>query len=318
MASVRELARAHQDHQRRISAGVTREATRLWRRVARGDIAGSWRLLSPRLFALLSAAQVAAARQSDGYAATVLAAQGVDDPPVGLLLPEAFAGITSTGGNLVAALAEPVIAAKLGLAQGWGIDRAMGYGLAVLTRTVDTQVTDAGRAADSVATATRRRVRWYVRMVSPGACSRCIILAGRRYAWNDGFLRHPHCHCRHIPLAEDADDYRTDPRAYFDRLSADEQDQTFGKAGAQAVRDGADLAQVVNARAGMDTIAGPTGRRRQTTRKVAGRDVFATKTGTSRRGTSPGFRLMPEQIYREAGADRDEAVRLLRRYGYIL
>jgi hypothetical protein len=76
----------------------------------------------------------------------------------------------------------------------------------------------------------------------------------------------------------------------------------FGQAGAAAIRDGADLGQVVNARRGMYTAAGRS----------------LTVESTTRRGVAPGkVRLMPEQIYREARGDRDEAIRLLKRFGYL-
>lgn len=104
--------------------------------------------------------------------------------------------------------------------------------------------------------------------------------------------------CIHIPCREDsADDLRTDPKAYFNSLSAAEQDRLFTKAGAEAIRSGADMARVVNARRGM---------------QVAGDGRAYTTEAAGRRP-----RLMPEQIYREAGTDRAEALRLLRLHGYI-
>lgn len=71
----------------------------------------------------------------------------------------------------------------------------------------------------------------------------------------------------------------------------------FGKAGAEAIRSGADMAAVVNARRGMYTAA--DGRK------------YTREAATRRR-----LRLMPEQIFREA-KDRDDAIRLLRLHGYI-
>ena len=75
----------------------------------------------------------------------------------------------------------------------------------------------------------------------------------------------------------------------------------FTRAGAESIRQGADIAQVVNARSGMYTAAG-----RQ-----------LTTTAARIRGQG-GIRLMPEQILREAGNDRDEAQRLLKRFGYLI
>ncbi len=71
----------------------------------------------------------------------------------------------------------------------------------------------------------------------------------------------------------------------------------FGKAGAEAIRAGADIGSVVNARRGMYTAAG-------------GR--LYTRSGATRTRR----RMMPEQIVREA-TDRDDTLRLLRLHGYL-
>jgi hypothetical protein len=47
---------------------------------------------------------------------------------------------------------------------------------------------------------------------------------------------------------------------------------------------------------------------------AAGRDL--TRTAAAGRGQG-GIRLMPEQVFREADGDRDEALRLLKRFGYL-
>src|SRR5688500_1052764 len=96
------------------------------------------------------------------------------------------------------------------------------------------------------------------------------------------------CDCVHIPVAEDtSDDLRTNPRAYFDSLSVAEQDKAFTKAGAEAIREGADMNQVINARRGMHEA-------------TDGR-LYTTEAA----GRRP--RLMPEQVLREANGDRGEA-----------
>jgi len=103
-----------------------------------------------------------------------------------------------------------------------------------------------------------------------------------------------------VPAAEDAPgDLTTDPRAYFDSLPAAEQARLFTKAGAEAIRQGADVAQVVNARRGMYSAAGRA----------------LTTTGTDRRLR---VRLMPEEIIREADGNRAEALRLLRLHRYLI
>jgi hypothetical protein len=105
------------------------------------------------------------------------------------------------------------------------------------------------------------------------------------------------CDCRHIPVAESVPgDVQVNPHAYFDSLDPAAQDDLLGKDGAAAVRAGADMAKVVNARRGM--TAASDGR------------LYTTEAA----GRRP--RLMPEQIFREA-RDREDAVRLLRLHGYL-
>jgi hypothetical protein len=177
-------------------------------------------------------------------------------------------------------------------------------------------VIDAARAAETAAAAARDEVTGYVRMLNPPSCSRCVVLAGKFYRWNDGFDRHPPtCDCRHIPVNESiAEDLTVNPDRYFWSLSPADQDKTFGKANAQAIRDGADIAQVVNARRGMQRA------------QVGGRDVVISTEGTTRfglayrgrTGRNATWRLMPESIYDIAGDNRDEATRLLRLAGFII
>lgn len=102
-----------------------------------------------------------------------------------------------------------------------------------------------------------------------------------------------------------ADDFRVDPKLYFESLNESEQNRIFTKAGAEAVRDGADLNRVVNARLGI------------TTYQVGSERYKVTTVGTGRKGRRRPLRLLPETIYKQANGDRDEAIRLLRVNGYI-
>lgn len=153
----------------------------------------------------------------------------------------------------------------------------------------------------------------WIRLLTPPSCGRCAVLAGKWYGWNEGFRRHDNCDCRHVPALEvDGKDMLTDPREYFNSLDREEQDDYFGLGNAEAIRNGADVSQVMNA-----STSG-------TTYTVEGRTF--TRAGTTRRGyygqTEPGrkkiLRPTPAQIYRDAKGDRQEAVRLLRRFGYIV
>jgi len=184
--------------------------------------------------------------------------------------------------------------------------QALAGGLKLLERNISTTLADTGRTAASVDIVTRPQVG-YVRMLNPPSCSRCTVLAGRYYKWNAGFRRHPRCDCIHQPSkgidAAKSEGLIADPYDYFNGLSEAEQDKAFTKAGAQAIRDGADISQVVNARRGMATSQGLLITREGT-----------TKRGYYGRGKSP--RLMPETIYQTAGS-REEALRMLKQYGYI-
>lgn len=297
-----EVALAHYRQQVALARRAARELARLWARVDRQAIGPSWAASVPAATQILTTTQVLAASSSSAYVDAVLEAQGIDPDAEGRLDPAAFAGVASDGRDLGSLLYQPAITALSGIKRGESVSRGLAAGRLELDMIVRTQVADAGRVADGVAVVARRKVGGYVRLLSPPSCSRCVLLAGRWYRWNAGFQRHPRCDCRHIPAAEDAaGDLRTDPKDYFESLSPDQQDRVFTKAGAEAIRDGADIARVVNARRGMYTADGR----------------LFTREATTRRGTGRRVRLMPEQIYREAQGDRGEAIRLLRLHGYI-
>lgn len=339
-------ASRHYRRLQRLKGVVLVSARRAWRRL---DPEGNWQEqyrddVGPKLTALAVAAQIAATRESDAYIADVLneldfgpetepgvvpanafAGWAGDGRPVSTLLEGAVvrAGrsigrqLEETGGQPDATSLPEVIADALNAGEGW------------LDMVLETIVADTARAAEQAAIAPREWVEGYVRMLNPPSCSRCVILAGRYYHWNDGFERHPRCDCVHIPAPEaDFTDLRVNPDAYFQSLSRAEQDKAFTIAGAEAIRDGADISQVVNARRGMHTAAinqrGWIAKGRLARTEVFGRGVFVTTEGVTKRGTGrkamgPGrpFRLMPESIYEIADGDRDEAVRLMELYGYI-
>jgi len=153
-------------------------------------------------------------------------------------------------------------------------------------RLVESIVTDAARAAESVAVAVRPHI-YHVRYVNPPCCARCAILAGRVYKWSTGFERHPGCDCSMIPTTI-ASQYRQNP----DELVRSGQVRGLSKADMQALADGADLGRVVNVR--------------------------SKKAGLLEAGhaLTRGGRPTPAGIYRIA-SDREHAIELLKRYGYI-
>lgn len=280
----------------------------------------------PAILAYLTAGQLLAASSADAYTSEALGS--ADRAPVAAVDPVLLAGTASDGRELYSALLSPLIATQTALQQGVREQDALGRGLSTLVRLVSTQVADAGRVADGVAGVSH----WaggYVRVLTPPSCARCAILAGKVFRWNRGFQRHPHCDCRHRPVGSAEADMAHDPRSYFESLSRAVQDRTFTAAGAQAIRDGADPAQVVNASRGMSTAS------------VGGRDILHTTEGVTKRGwyatvqraLDPNVRfektpasqhtrlrrprLMPEQIY-SLGLGREETLRLLMKNGYFL
>ena len=302
----------YERRQKALGKRTADQVRTLWRQVDPRNIGSSWRSLLPQAHGTVSNGQAAAATLADRYVADALYAQGARDLDIaGDLRPLRLSGVASDGRDLVSLLYQPAISTLVALGQGATVERAMATGLMKLDVISRTQVADASRAAETVNIASRPRVTGYVRMLSGKSCSRCIILAGRRYRWNAGFRRHPRCDCRHVPAMEDVPGaVETNPKLTFESMNSAEQNRAFTKAGAEAIRNGADINQVVNARRGMDTAV------------VFGRTVQHTREGVTRYGQAGRrlkgpVRLMPEQILIEANGNREEAIRLLRLHGYI-
>jgi hypothetical protein len=302
MPALLEVAADHAAARRRLALAAAGEAEAMWARVDPANIRSTWQRSLGRLLVIVAGAQRAAAGQADKYLDQVLTAQRISPAGHGLVNSAALTGVASDGRGLMTLLYQPVVTALVGIGGGNDVPRALASGRGVLDMIVRTQVADAGRAADQVAMTARPQVTGYVRMLVGRSCSRCAILAGRHYSWRADFKRHPRCDCTAVPAREDtADDLRTDPKRYFDSLSTAEQSRQFTVAGAESIRSGADVAQVVNARSGMYS--------------AAGRSLTSTAARTRGQG---GVRLMPEQILREANGNRDEALRLLKRFGYLI
>lgn len=182
--------------------------------------------------------------------------------------------------NAEALATEPLAAATL-------MSRVASLG--ALTRFASTMLHDASRTATQVDIVTRPAVTGHVRDVSVPCCSRCALLAGRVYRWSSGFRRHPQCECGMIPTDSSGAELVTTPDELFRRG----QIRDLSRADTRAVREGADLGRVVNVQ-----------------KKAAG-----LSEGSS--VIARGNKLTPAGIYRVA-SDKDEALRLMRRYGYVL
>lgn len=309
MASIPPAIEHHYGLVREQEARALATATRQWRKLGTNWIADAWADRVPTVAAAVTAAQRTAAASALVSGALALGQQDTWAAPDGLVDPGAFAGLAADGRDLEKLLNIPARTTRRLIGQGMDAAQALEAGERQLTMMVLTEVADAGRGAAGVQIAARPRTG-YVRMLAPPSCSRCIILAGRFYRWNQGFLRHPRCDCKHVPtmVADQAEAAAhgliDDPYEAFNRMSEAEQNRVFAKAGARAIRDGADIFQVVNAR-----------------RHMAYRGAF-TNEGITRFGWAGQLlkprqrRPTPETIYR-LNPNREQAVEALRTYGYI-
>jgi hypothetical protein len=320
-----DAAVAHYKQMQRLQGLVVLAAADLWAEVSLADLTGSWAAQVPLLLPVLSGVQVKAAAAGASYGAETLAQQGLYEAPQHFVDPKAFGGVASDGRTLEGLLYAAVPHVKVLIGGGMDPKQALKSGGSFLTTITRTQVADAGRGAAGVDTATRNRVS-YVRMLNPPSCSRCSILAGRVYRWNAGFRRHPKCDCVHVQTtsvhAAKTEGLVHDPYEYFKSLSPEEQDRNYTKAGAQAIRDGGDIFQVVNSRRGM-SYAGES--KDGSKRGQAVKGSFTTE-GTTKRGNfrsasgdlTKGKRLTPDAIYKLNGDNRAAALKDLEKYGYIL
>lgn len=350
--TVESVAAEYQARQIQIAAVTANQMLALWRQVSGGDISASWGAVAPLAALVLTRGQVQAASMADGYLNSVADAFGGVSFANSAVEPVGFGGVSSDGRNLTGMLDAAVVASKRSILAGATVPAALQSGASVLRVIATSQVADAGRTATSVAMFTRDepapasthpfkgpgghmyvkdgdgktvphfRAQSYVRFVNAGACARCIILAGKKYHKQSPFLRHPHCHCTHIPVDENLGDYpATDPKAAYDNMTQAERVKTFGKAGARAIDEGADMSQVVNARQGIYTTdSGRLATRMGTTKRgfYGSSQTEFTNTGTtSKYGRTVQARLMPEEIFKVA-QNREDALRLLRHYRYII
>jgi hypothetical protein len=250
-------------------------------------------------------ARIAAVVGSYQFASATIGSRGIASAAgadQALVNPVPFAGWTAAGFPLTDPLAE--ILAE--------IDTATEALLSDIDRFVASEVADAGRSASQAEIVSRPNWTNYVRVLNPPSCTRCAILAGRIYRDLEGFERHPLCDCQHWPVT--SWEQAHDEGLIFSANDAFEKGQIHGLsvADAQAITDGADIAQVVNAHRGMAT-ADIFGHSR----------VKVTSAGTTKRSAwrkaNPNrpYRLRPEAIY-DIAADREEVLRLLRLYGYLI
>ena len=292
--------------------------------------------MGPRLTRVVSKGQLRAATHGVNALDPILAEQGLSTEAVARFRPASLAGVASDGRGLESLLTLGALKMNTSLDGGVLFGEASQVGWKFIEKAVATQVADAFRVGMGGQAVATKSASLFVRVVNPGACARCVVLSGITSGDMEAFERHPQCRCINIPMSEDfPGDVGTNPDEYFNRLSEAEQDRTFTKAGAQAIRDGADMNQVVHARRGMHTTV--DGVQKRLIRDSFGR--YTTTEGMTQRGYAhkvmarqPGWstqvgssvtrrkvtqvRLMPESIY-EIAKDRAEAISMLKAYGYF-
>lgn len=332
-----------QDHQqqRAVQAATTAAAVRqVWNTVDPENLEQSWLARAALVAELIRAGQTAAAATAEPWLTVETG------PGEGAVSTQAA---VEAAGDLSVPLVYPLLIALNRIRRGFTLGLSILSGAYFLEMVTRSLVADAGRIADMAGMIARPRVVSYVRVVHLPACARCIILAGREYTLSEGFLRHPRCDCTLAPRRPGDTWELASPKRLFEQMTPVQQRRAFGEAGMKAINEGADIAQVVNARRGMATVS------------AYGRTVQATREGITRRGiagarlitgdpnalTAPreggdvqvvsqftrrtrtgrqqlvrlrgarAPRLMPEEIYRQAES-REHAIRLLRRNGYIV
>ncbi|MER7930489.1 hypothetical protein ABTY96_46525 [Streptomyces sp. NPDC096057] len=336
MATPPELARTRYEQVTSTIRSIIEQIQDLWRGMSaqsvEDDLLGE---AGARIASAVVAGQFTVADAAQAYIAAQMVAQGGSAAAEAALIAAAFTGIAPGGGPLESLLFLPAIGVRRRLAAGLTPEEAMLGGLADMAMYASTAIADTARSADQVGMAANRSCVAYVRVVHLPACARCIVLSGQMYRHSEGFLRHPNCDCQTLPLREDQWPDVPTPAQLIDRMTPEQRRRIFTEDGARAIAAGADVGQVVNSRRGMDTVT-RHGRDIQIThegatrRSVYGRsraragDQFDRFAGqryghatTTRYFRSTRHRLMPGEIFRLAGGNRDEELRLLRRYGYI-
>lgn len=330
LQSLPRSAEVYAAAQRAESGAAVSAVQRLWRRMS-GDFDASWADVGPLILAAMDLAQERITAGALAYVPTVIQDTGQRlYAPAYDVEPTALVGTAGSGDPTEALAYSAVVHAKTAVGAGATEARALATAATYLSTATGTLLSDTGRTAEKMV-GNARRVTWYVRMLSPPSCGRCVILAGKATTASTAFDRHPGCDCRNIPQVEAVDgDLTVDPRAYLESLDDEELAHSLGsKANAQAFKDGADPGQLINAYRRKGAVS---------TAQQYGRTVKYTTSGTTSRGLAyramsqmranqrldargrsiiTTRRLMPESIYQVA-KDPADAQRLLRLYGWIL
>lgn len=265
-----------------VTGTTSGAVAKLWRRMG-DDFDASWQSIRPVVLDVVDAGRAAAVAVAAPYTSRVLQETGQVDAPVGVLNLSAFTATAPDGRDIGSLYDQSIIKAKRAVASGLTSEASLALAGRWMTMVTLTTLADTRRMVYEADIIQRPTLTGFSRMLNPPSCNRCIILAGKWFRWNQGFQRHPGCDCIHVPASENvAGDIRTDPYAMFKSMSPAEQERTFGRSEARAIREGADIYKATN----------------QSVRKL----------------TTANSRI--DDIYRNAGT-RSNAVRMLREQGFI-
>lgn len=320
VSSVATRARNHYRNQQKVALAGVRAVRREIRRASSPEAAKSAVTNTLALYQLAAALNAGRTLASEAGRAAVT-------------IPAAFAGETQLGYPIEYAV--ETIVDRIAKEIEQEIQTLTDQMLASLDLFVQSEIIAAGADAASVEIVSEPDWTNFVRVLDLPSCDRCVILAGRIYRDLDGFPRHPKCDCQHWPVADWAEAEAlglvADPMVAFERGQIGGYttlpDGTrkwkpgLSQADTQAILDGADIQAIVNAKRGGGRR--PKGMTNLIAADIFGRTVKATLEGTTRRAAwrrlhpDLPIRLRPESIY-EYAKDREDALRLLRLYGYLL
>ena len=283
----------HRAAQQERSATALLLIAAAWSRM-RDDLDSSWFEVGPQILLLVRAAQLGAARDAAAYVPFALAEQGAPAAAMAAVNPVGFVGAWPLEdghlGDLSDLLYGAVVRARAARVDSF--PARLDAGRAWLDTVVKTQLSDASRQSTGAAIAATDRAG-FVRVVGVPCCQRCAVLAGRFYKFSSGFKRHPRCDCQNVPTTQSR--YaQVAPEIGPD----DVRDLTIAQR--KAIGDGADFNQVINSH-------------RHGARSA---DGMTTTSAIKLRGAR-GVRPTPEAIYK-GSTSREQAVDLLRKYGYLL
>lgn len=322
MAPGEDLARARTAQITSVTQRILAQVQALWRGMRPADVLGEMEgATGRRILNLVIAGQLSVAQGAEVYMRASMAALGAASLPlVATVSPTGFAGISADGRRLDTLLYLPAITVASSRAAGATDEEAMLAGLVHMAAITGTELADTGRQSAQVAMTANPNAKYYTRVVTLPACARCIVLAGRTYSYSEGFKRHPNCDCTVVPLDRAEWEGVQTPEQLYRSMSPREQRRVFGVAGSQAINEGADIGQIVNARRGMSDAGDATTTEGTTVRGWYGRRMRraggAVDRGTGRYSTVTTPRLSPHEIYRRTD-DRDEQVALLRANAYL-